>query len=335
MSITHISKATSLPLREILGGDEAKVMTPAIAANLSVLDAVVSCWFDTESCDTEISLFNRSLDILANAEIPGSGAETPVAIENQYGPADPDHFGRLVGWYMPETNAEMGILIAESFEPHLINAVDRGLIIKPRFGLWLVEAVGQMVAGSPAVTYTLKATSIDRDVLIAREKAFKQKVSASSAEKQAQEAEDLAATEALFHHIASTGSGQLSACIASQKTVGRWYRRLLENGQGCHVAIFIGRNRISIGSAYVKGSLATDVLDQLTALNNNVELQPAPFKREMRSIWWEVSGVGRSTPPDKWPSDLGSLLDEKFDELYATIQEHQSKLRQIIDGANN
>ena len=254
MTVFHLSRATSKPLKDVLGGDEAKFMTPAIASNLSVLDAVVACWFDQESVDTEVTLFNRSLDVLAKAEIPGSGEETYVAIENQYGLADPDHFGRLIGWYMPETNAEMGILIAESFEPHLINAVSKGQIFRPRFGLWLVEATGQMLGDVPAVSYSLRATSIERDVLIAREKAYRQNQSYSSSDMQAKRQFELAETEALFSHIAKTGNGPLSREVAKQHTISRWYRKLVDNGQGCHLSIFVGRNRISLGSAYLKGS---------------------------------------------------------------------------------
>lgn len=333
MTVFHISKATSRPLKEVLGGDEAKFMTPAIASNLPVLDAVASCWFDEESVETEVSLFNRSLDVLASAEIPGSGEETLVAIENQYGVADPDHFGRLVGWYMPETNAEMGILVAESFEPHLVNAVDKGLIIKPRFGLWLVEASGQMVGGTPVVQYVLRATSLDRDVLIAREKAFKQNLTYAPGDSAKKTNLDLAETEALFAHIGSTGGGTLSREVAKQHTISRWYRKIQENKHGCHISLFIGRKRIALGSAYMKGALNAQTLDALTELNNNIELEPAPMKRELRSLWWKISDVGRSQPSDKWPPDLGAQLDAKFDELLPTLQEHQARLQQIIEAA--
>lgn len=331
MTVFHLSRATSKPLKEILGGDEAKFMTPAIASNLSVLDAVVSCWFDTESVDTEVSLFNRSLDILAKAEIPGSGEETNVAIENQYGFADPDHFGRLIGWYMPETNSEMGILIAESFEPHLINAVSKGLIFRPRFGLWLVEATGQMIGETCAVSYTLRASSLERDVQIAREKAFRQNQSFSAADSQARMQYELEETEALFGHIAKTGNGALSREVARQNTVSRWYRKLSDSGRGCHLSLFVGSKKISIGSVYLKGSLSPSTLDQLTELNNNIELEPNPSKREMRSIWWNISEMGRGVSPEKWPDDLGALLDEKYEELLPILHEHQARLLQIIE----
>jgi hypothetical protein len=331
MTVFHVSKATSKPLKEVLGGDEARFMTPAVASNLPVLDAVVSCWFDLESAETEVSLFNRSLDILASAEIPGTGEETLVAIENQYGTADPDHFGRLVGWYMPETNAEMGILIAESFEPHLLNAVDRGLIIRPRLGLWLIEASGQIVNGVPLVQYVLRATSLDRDVLIAREKAYRLNLPGASADSAKKTSQDVAATEALFEHIGATGSGSLSAEVRRQKSVSKWYRKVQENSHGCHLAVFIGSNRVSIGSVYSKGSLQAATLDKLTELNNNIELQPDPTKRELRSLWWNISDIGRSTPRESWPQDLGMQLDKKFDELLPTLQEHQARLQQVIE----
>jgi len=72
--------------------------------------------------------------------VPGAG-EVQVAIENQYGIADPDHFDRLVGWYMPETGAEMGALIPEDFEPQLIRSVREGRIIRPLHGWWIRQEV--------------------------------------------------------------------------------------------------------------------------------------------------------------------------------------------------
>lgn len=331
MGAIHISRSTSRPLRDVLGGDEAKVMTPGIASNLGVLDAVVACWFDPASVDTEVSLFNRSLDILAKAEIPGLGEETNVAIENQYGVADPDHFGRLIGWYMPETNSEMGILIAEAFEPHLINAVSKGLIFRPRFGLWLVEATGQMVGETPTISYNLRATSLERDVLFAREKAFRLNQAFSSADAEKKLQYELAETEALFSYISKTGQGSLSSEVSRQNTVSRWYRKLADSGRGCHLALFVGRKRISIGSVYQKGALQPSTLDRLTELNNNIELEPSPSKREMRSLWWTVSEIGRAVSADKWPDDLGAQLDSKYEELLPILLEHQARLLQIIE----
>ena len=73
-------------------------MTPKIASNIVVLESVLHCWFEEESVETEVPLLGKSLDILAKAEVPPSSDEVSVAIENQYGIADADHFGRLLGW---------------------------------------------------------------------------------------------------------------------------------------------------------------------------------------------------------------------------------------------
>ena len=109
---------------------------------------------DPDQSQMEINLLDRYLDVLAAAELPITGEQVPVAIENQYGTADPDHFGRLVGWYMPETGAPMGVLIAENFDPQLIKAVSDGLIVRPEHGIWLVEACGYLIHGQPVITYS-------------------------------------------------------------------------------------------------------------------------------------------------------------------------------------
>lgn len=334
MTVFHISKGTSLPLKEVLGGDEARFMTPAIAQNLGVLDSTLSCWFDPESVEQEVPLFNRFLDILAKAEIPGTGEEIPVAIENQYGIADPDHFGRLVGWYMPETSAEMGVLIAEGFEPHLIRAVSEGKIVQPKYGLWLVEASGQMVNGTPTVSYAVRATSVERDVLLAREIAFKKNATTSTGDQSTKVRAETELTERVFAHIAATGSGPLCQKISTERTISRWYRKIEEFEHGSHLSIFIGRNRISIGSVYMKGALDPAVLDQLTNLNATIDLEPQPTKRELRSLWWTIADVGRSTPPEQLGSDLGELLERKFNEIEPTLAQHQEKILQIIRGGS-
>jgi hypothetical protein len=101
----------------VFGGTEPQFMTPGIATNISVLNEPLACWMVEDASTIEVNLLDKYLDILATAELPGSGEQVQVAIENQYGTADADHFGRLVGWYMPETGAQMGVLIAEDFDP--------------------------------------------------------------------------------------------------------------------------------------------------------------------------------------------------------------------------
>ena len=329
--VFHISRGSSMPLKDVLGGGEAQVMTPAIAKHISVLDSTLSCWFDPESPETEVALFGRSLDVLATAEIPGTGEEISVAIENQYGQADPDHFGRLVGWYMPEVGADMGVLIAESFEPHLVRAVGEGQIIQPRHGLWLVEAAGFDVGGAKTVSYSLKATSLNRDRLLARELAFKKNQSGGGSSGDEKAAADSERTEAIYNHIIRTGPGELSQSLSHEKTVGRWYRHLEVGSKGNIVAIFIGQNRIAIGSGYRKGQLSTDTLDQLTTLNNSIELEPSPFKRELRTIWWKIADVGRSTPPDQLPETLGVQAQKSYDEVIPAVREHQAKILEVLD----
>jgi hypothetical protein len=104
-------------LAEVFGGNEPQFMSPGIAADVSVLNEPLASWMIEDDSTTEVNLLDRYLDILATAELPRSGEQAQVAIENQYGTADADHFGRLVGWYIPETGAQMGVLISEDFDP--------------------------------------------------------------------------------------------------------------------------------------------------------------------------------------------------------------------------
>lgn len=328
--VAHVSRGSRRPLSEVFGGGEASRMTPEIAKNIEILDEVVSCWFDVDSIETEVSLLNRSLDVLVSAEIPGTGEEITVAIENQYGVADPDHFGRLVGWYMPETSADMGVLIAEGFDPHLIRAVEEGKVVRPKYGLWLVEATGQLVNGSPVVSYELQATSLDRDVWLSRKKAYRDNAGAGSGSSAEQRAVEKSQTDALYRHLVQSGSGELTKLISQTTGGGNPYRHLIDDEFGCHVVLFVGKSRISIGSAYSKGKLDDALLEALTTVMKECVLEPAPRKRELRSVWWRLADVGSATPQNDWPADLGSQLDARFAEVKSAINEHQQRLMGVI-----
>ena len=330
MNVSHVSKGTRRNLSEVLDGQEASKMTPEIAKNIEVLDEVLACWFNPETVEREVPLLGRSLDILANAEIPGTGEEIAVAIENQYGPADPDHFGRLVGWYMSETSAEMGVLIAEAFDPHLIRAVEEGLVVKPKYGLWLVEATGHIVNGNPVVNYELQATSLEREVWLARKKAYRDNVgttSGSSPEKKAAEKQRIAA---LYEHILKTGNGKFTELLAKAPVTSTPYRHIVENENGCHVAVFVGKNRIAVGSAYNIKGLDENLLENLTTIVKETALDPAPSKRELRSVWWTLINVGTNSPHSGWPADLGSQLDAQYELVQHAVNEHQEKMTTAI-----
>jgi hypothetical protein len=61
---------------------------------------------------------------------------------------------------MPDSGAQMGVLVAEEFEPQLVKAITDGMVVRPEHGVWLVEATGFIVGGTPIVTYTLRASSL-------------------------------------------------------------------------------------------------------------------------------------------------------------------------------
>jgi hypothetical protein len=189
-----------------------------------------------------------------------------------------------------------------------------------------------MVNGTPTVSYAVRATSLERDVLLARELAYKKNATTSQGDHATKNRAELELTESIFSHIAATGSGPLCQKIAKEKTISRWYRKIADFEYGSHLSVFVGRNRISIGSVYSKGSLDPAILDQLTNLNATIELDPQPSKRELRSLWWTIADVGRSTPADQLGPELGELIERKFNEIEPTLTQHQEKILQIIRG---
>ena len=330
MAVTHLSRGTRKSLAEVFGGGEASRMTPEIAKNIEILDDVLACWFDPEFVEQEVPLLGRSLDVLAKAEIPGTGEEIAVAIENQYGVADPDHFGRLVGWYMPETGAEMGVLIAEGFDPHLVRAIEESRVVKPRYGLWLVEATGQLVGDSAVVAYELQATSLERDEWLLRKKAFRDNSGTATGSSSEKRAADKKQIDALYKHIAATGSGALSKLVSKTQSSGGPYRHIIDNENGCHVVLFLGRTRISVGSAYSKRNFDEALLETLTSLIKDSELEPAPRKRELRSAWWRLADIGTGSGQLDWPPDLGAQLDAQYELVRGVIDELQDRMMAAI-----
>jgi hypothetical protein len=310
-------------------------MTPAIVSNLGVLNEPLSCWMIEDSSTTELGVLDRSLDILAAAELPGTGEQIQVAIENQYGTADPDHFGRLVGWYMPESGAQMGVLIAEGFEPQLIKAITDGLVVRPEHGVWLVEATGFIVGGTPIVTYTLRASSLARADRLLRERAFAKgrpgTAGRSNAEAQA-EAERKAAL--LFNQIAQTNNGWLGPALKKSRITTGFYRSIVDNGLTCHVELFVGVDRISVGSCYLKGSFDEPTLEALMAANLETEVDPTPARRYQRGSWWDLrTDIGRDVPVDQLPGALGDAIQRAIDAIRPAIAAHRDALKQAVSSS--
>lgn len=328
--VAHLSTASRVPLSTILGGSEPQKMTPELANNIEVLNEPTACRFLSDGSSMEVNLLGRSLDILASAELPGSGEEIQVAIENQYGVADPDHFGRLVGWYMPETGARMGVLVAEGFEPQLIKTVSDGQVVTPEHGLWLVEACGFQVGETRLVTYQTRACSLPRAERLRRESAFARGVGSGSNRKEADaEAERLA--RVLFAHIQETSASWLRSALSRSSTTTGYYRWIEDNGSTCHVELFVGTDRISIGSCYLKSNHNAGQLDRLTAANTETEVDPAPARRYLRGAWWDLrTDVGRNTPKSSLSPTLGFEIEKAFESIRDAVEAHQGALLSAV-----
>jgi hypothetical protein len=298
-------------------------MTPELAKNITVLDEPLLCRMVPDQSQMEVSLLERSLDILATAELPAGGEPIQAAIENQYGQADPDHFGRLVGWYMPETGSPMGVLIAESFPPPLVKAVNDGVIVRPEHGLWLVEACGYLIAGQPIITYTTIACSLPRPERLARDRAFHSGSASSSVSQN--EANQRAAR--LFDYMTKTSPGWLGAALRRSPLTTGYYRWIIDNGKTCHVELFTGADRISVGSCYQKQSWDEEALERLTTANQQTPIDPEPAHRYSRGVWWDLRlDIGRNTPIDQLTPDFGEQIERAIDVIRPAIDSHQQAL---------
>lgn len=327
-TVTHLSASVRVRLADVFGGTESARMTPEIAAHISVLNEPLSCWMVEDDAATEVNALEKSLDILATAELPGSGAQVQVAIENQYGRADPDHFGRLVGWYLPETGAEMGVLIAEDFPPQLLKAVGDGRIVRPVHGLWLIEAAGYVVDGRPAVHYSTRACSLERLVRIEREQVFRRGPGGGGA---GGSDEAFRRAARLFDHIARTSTRWLGEAIRKSSQTSGLYRTIEDNGDTCHVALFVGVDRISVGSGYRKLPHDDETVERLATANAEVQVTPDPDDRQLRSSWWHLMrGLGRGTPEGQLPDRLGEEIEAAIDQVRPALEAHQRALKDAV-----
>lgn len=103
-------------LFDAVGGGEETHFNPVC---VELIDRIVGpvLGVDVDDVQREVPCLGRRLDLFATAEA------RRVAIELQYGEADPSHLGRLLGWYAPHVAATDAILVAESFPASLVDAV--------------------------------------------------------------------------------------------------------------------------------------------------------------------------------------------------------------------
>ncbi len=105
-----------LPLNKFFQYED-RDFTPWLQENIELLGNIIG--IDIEDADTEVSVGNYKLDILAYE----SGTGRKIAIENQYGATDHKHLGQLIT-YMAGINAEVVVWLAEDFNKEHISAVN-------------------------------------------------------------------------------------------------------------------------------------------------------------------------------------------------------------------
>jgi len=110
--MANISKITRIPIREEFP-NEAHNFTPWLKENLHYIGEKLHLSF-TGEVETEVEVGKYRCDVLAHTT---DGRR--VVIENQFGHADHDHFGKILT-YAAGLEADVVIWIAEDFwEPHI------------------------------------------------------------------------------------------------------------------------------------------------------------------------------------------------------------------------
>ena len=110
--MANISKITKISIREEFP-NEAHHFTPWLKENLHYIGEKLHLTF-TDEVETEVEVGKYRCDVLAHTT---DGRR--VVIENQFGHADHDHFGKVVT-YAAGLEADVVIWIAEDFwEPHI------------------------------------------------------------------------------------------------------------------------------------------------------------------------------------------------------------------------
>jgi hypothetical protein len=183
-----------------------------------------------------------------------------------------------------------------------LKAVADGMILRPEHGIWLVEACGYLVGDRLIVTYATRACSLPRTDRIARERAFnKGRGTGGTAGDDQAVAHRRAA--ALFDYIRETNTGWLATALKRAGATTGYYRWLEDNGNTCHVELFVGFDRISVGSCYLRSSFDDATLSIVETVNWELEVDPSPDKRYLRGSWWDLRrDVGRNTPLADLPS---------------------------------
>lgn len=148
MTLPQLERPTVL---QVIGGGEASHFNPACAASIDqIVGPVVG--LEVDEVLREVPAAGKNLDLLAVAE------NRRIAIELQYGEADPSHLGRLLGWYAPAVEATEEILVAESFPEPLLFAVRSGQLRN----VALVRAIaGWNRDGTGGVAFESAASSIE------------------------------------------------------------------------------------------------------------------------------------------------------------------------------
>lgn len=112
----NLANIEELPLKQLFKLED-RHFTPWLQKNIELLGNVIG--IDIADAETEVSIGNYRLDILAYE----SGTDRKIAVENQYGTTNHQHFGQLLT-YMAGINAEVVVWIAENFNTEHITAIN-------------------------------------------------------------------------------------------------------------------------------------------------------------------------------------------------------------------
>ncbi len=161
MSEPVLGRIERVPLREVWS-DEAREFTPWLRDNVALLAEALGVELETEGREVAVGPF--SADLVAVE--PGSG--TRVVIENQLGPTDHDHLGKLLT-YAGGLEGQLAVWIAGRFRDEHRQALEwLNEVTGPDTGFFAVEIELLRIDGSvPAPNFKV-IVSPNEPVKIAR-----------------------------------------------------------------------------------------------------------------------------------------------------------------------
>jgi hypothetical protein len=81
----------------------------------------------------------------------------------------------------------------------------------------------------------------------------------------------------------------------------------------------------------MKASWDEATLDRVVAANQQASIDPEPARRVLRGAWWDLRlDIGRDTPIEHLPDDLGDQIERSIEVVRPAIDAHQQVLQEAF-----